>query len=289
MKTILIGLITILMNISGLQCSAQTSKLPKEMPEKTEISFSQNGGMLNAFTKILISNQTISVESKKGNEPQPRKRTAKIEKAEQEKLYQLFVDNKFDTIKNDEPNGIVYDAGSESIYINLGNSESYNKSYGPNSPMSGTNQKRYQAIATAIQALRDRYEDKAQKSVDSNFKVFEYDPKQFSWIFKNASPTTLSDDESAEVKSLLKKAVGEHNSKQNNNNQVINIEKYKFQFVSAINSKGEKEVWANSFCTDFEDWQKQIVQVDDGGKCFFNLYINLTKKSYDRFSINGDT
>jgi hypothetical protein len=63
---------------------------------------------------------------------------------------------------------------------------------------------------------------------------------------------------------------------------------YKRQYVSIINSIGEKEVWINCFCDSFyKDWKKQILHVDDGGNCFFNLKVNLsTKKCYDIF-VNG--
>ena len=81
--------------------------------------------------------------------------------------------------------------------------------------------------------------------------------------------------------------IGQANSKQKTSNLTIEFSDYKFQFVPVINEKGEKEVWANSFCGEFENWKTQIVQVDDGGKCFFNLYINLNQKSYYRFSVNG--
>jgi hypothetical protein len=287
MKTFLLGLIIVMMNFSAMECDAQTSRLPKEMPEKTEIRFSNNGGMLNAYTKILIANQTISVEEKKGNQQNPQKWTAKIEKTEQENLYQIFVENKFDTIKNDERKGIVYDAGSESVFLNLGNGKSYGVTYSKNSPLSGSNLRRYQIIAKAIQDLRAQYESKAQKIDDSGFAVFGYAAGEHSWIFKKGQAVTLTAIEIAEVKKLLQKAVDEYNSGQNNNDGLIKLDEYKFQFVAVLSEKGEKEVWINSFCTDFEDWREQIVQVDDGGKCFFNLHVNLTKKSFDRLSVNG--
>lgn len=286
--TILLAALMTLVNFSVFECDAQTSRLPAEMPEKTEFRFTEGGGMLNAYLKISIKGQTISVEEKKANEREARKWTAEIEKSEQENLYRVFVENKFDTIKNDERKGIVYDAGSESVFINLGNGKSFGITYGKNSPLSGANLKRFQAAANAIQDLRLRYEKKAQTSDDAEFAVFEYSPENYNRLFKNARPANLSGDEIRELKSLLKRAVDEHNARQKDPSATIRLDEYKFQFVPVLNETGEKEVWTNCFCADFrQDWRKTLIEVDDGGKCFFNLYINLNRKSYDRFSVNG--
>jgi len=288
MRTILLGIIIVLMNFSAFECDAQTSRLPKEMPENVEIHFNRGGGMRYAYTKIEIANQTIKIEEKNGDEKTPRKWSAKITREEQENLYKLFVEKKFDTIKNDKREGIVYDAGSEGISINAGTGAFYNISYGLNSPMSGDNLKRYKAIADAIHALRSRYEGKAQKTSDTDFAIFDYTAENFGWKFKNAQAIKLSGDEIAEVKNLTKKAVAEYNSKQKKSEWEIKLDTYRFQFLPVINENGEKEVWVNSFCTDFPNWQTQIVSVTDGGNCFFNLYVNLTKNSYDRFYVNGE-
>ena len=69
---------------------------------------------------------------------------------------------------------------------------------------------------------------------------------------------------------------------------VIDLPRYKRQYVAVINSKGEKEIWINCFCTNFGiDWRHTIVNVDDGGNCFFNVRVNLTTKQYFNFMVNG--
>jgi hypothetical protein len=288
MKTILLGLLVALMNFSAVECSAQASRLPKEMPEGVEINFNQNAGMIFAFTKIEIVNLTLSVEEKAADEKQARKWSAKIEKSELENLYKHFVENKFDTIKNDERKGIIFDAGSEGISLNAGTGAYYSISYGPNSPLSGDNLKRYQTIAGAIKTLRSKYDNKAQKTAESNFAVLDLSQDSFNIHFKNSSPAALSDQEIQTVKDILKKAVDEYNSK-NKNYPLEPFDKYKFQFVGLFNSKGEKEVWVNSFCTDFDkNWRTELIMVEDGGRCFFNFYVNLTKQTFDRFSVNGE-
>ena len=78
------------------------------------------------------------------------------------------------------------------------------------------------------------------------------------------------------------------------NEFIIDTSRYKFQIIAVINHKGEKSVWINAFCNDHNmNWhnmsgKKNIVLVDDGGICYFNLTINLTTKKLLSFIINGD-
>jgi hypothetical protein len=61
--------------------------------------------------------------------------------------------------------------------------------------------------------------------------------------------------------------------------------------VAVINKDNEKIIWVNCFNINssftFDYWKKQIVQVFDGGDNFFNLKINITKKYYYDFLVNG--
>jgi hypothetical protein len=70
---------------------------------------------------------------------------------------------------------------------------------------------------------------------------------------------------------------------------VIDLKNYKRQYVAYLNSKKQKEVWVNCFCSnrDSPEWKFKRVQVEDGGKCYFNLKIMLEQKTYSEFSVNG--
>jgi len=69
---------------------------------------------------------------------------------------------------------------------------------------------------------------------------------------------------------------------------VMELTKYKFQYIPVITKSGEKQVWVNAFCTSHGiDWSKDIIGVDDGGNCYWNMIINLTKKTYHNFMVNG--
>ena len=113
--------------------------------------------------------------------------------------------------------------------------------------------------------------------------MLPYSKSEFA-PFKNAKESTLSADEIKQIQSLTNKAISEYNKQ----TKWGKIDKnYKVQLVAIINEKGEKEVWINCFCGSMVDWRKDIVYVDDGGSCFFNLKINLsTGRAYD-LAVNG--
>ena len=67
---------------------------------------------------------------------------------------------------------------------------------------------------------------------------------------------------------------------------------YNQQYVGAVNENGDKYLWVNLFCKTeesyFKEWKTKLVFAKDGGKCFVNVKINLTKKTYEEFNVNGD-
>jgi hypothetical protein len=137
-------------------CDAQ-SRLPKQIPGELTISYNNSGGMLRAYKTITIEGGELSFEELRGGRSEPEKWSAAVGEDEIINLYKVFVDNRFDTIKNDKRNGIVYDAGSETISITAGVGLSFHVTSGKNSPLSGSNLARYQAVAKAIADLTAKY------------------------------------------------------------------------------------------------------------------------------------
>ncbi len=117
--------------------------------------------------------------------------------------------------------------------------------------------------------------------------------KSNPWLFKDAKAIDLTNEDLGKVDQLLIDCINTHNVKQDSTKQFsefIDLKKYKRQYVPFIDSKGERKVYVNCFCTldsGFDYWKKFLVQVDDGGSCFFQLLINLTKLKYEQFSTNG--
>lgn len=138
----------------------------------------------------------------------------------------------------------------------------------------------------------------------TQYVILTFD-KQQSWLFKNAKPGSLSEADIEDIQSILEKCLSIYNHTQKNifdslskakpgitSNEyyfVIDLKRYKRQYIPVINEKGQKEVWVNCFCRAYyKDWLKEIISVRDGGNCYFNLKINLTLKTFYDFSVNGE-
>ena len=102
---------------------------------------------------------------------------------------------------------------------------------------------------------------------------------------------SLDQEDIAEIRKLWNKCVKKYNNSFGAGFQDTldtNFRHFKKQLIAVINKKGEKEVWINCFCNAGEyNWKKQIMLVSDGGNCFFNFKINLTKKRYFDLVVNG--
>ncbi len=133
----------------------------------------------------------------------------------------------------------------------------------------------------------------AHSSDTSRYTIIPFDKNMF-YIFGKADtvkPATLTEQEIEETESLLTKAIAEYNRKKVSEYlKIDSFVNYRRQFVPYINQKGEKMVFVNCFCDGFkwnENWRKELVMVDDGGSCFFNVKINLSaKNTYDLY-VNG--
>ncbi|WP_443938208.1 hypothetical protein [Pedobacter sp. MW01-1-1] len=134
--------------------------------------------------------------------------------------------------------------------------------------------------------------------------VLPFDTTQH-WIFKDGKPTDLTTDDFQKIETVLTKCINDYNPYQekqfkkindkhpeyklNKNHFIIDLTRYKRQYVATTNSKGEKEVWVNCFCDTWDtDWRKNLNFVKDGGNCYFNLKINLTTGKYYELMVNGD-
>ena len=70
--------------------------------------------------------------------------------------------------------------------------------------------------------------------------------------------------------------------------KVMELQNYKIQYVPYLNEKGEKEIWINGFCDDFDsDWKKEIISVFDGGNCYFTIRLNLSTGECLEIGTNG--
>jgi len=136
------------------------------------------------------------------------------------------------------------------------------------------------------------------------FVVFPYDYTQY-WMFKNCKPVELTDKDYETIEQVLRTSIMNYNqertrymqtlsaddtaNKFNQKDFIIDLNRYKRQYVAVVNAKGEKEVWVNCFCGNFtQESRTSIVEVNDGGNCYFSVKINLTNKMFYDFYVNGE-
>jgi hypothetical protein len=66
---------------------------------------------------------------------------------------------------------------------------------------------------------------------------------------------------------------------------------YKRQYLG-ITQKGERTIYANFFCEIFgphpEDWKTILVDVDDGGDCYFQVEYDVKAGTFHDLSVNGE-
>lgn len=123
---------------------------------------------------------------------------------------------------------------------------------------------------------------------DFNKTTFITDKSQTSWLFGESKISNLSQLELTQLEHLIQTKITEHNNR-TNKQKTINSNDYFRQYIVIENNRGEKEVWINFLCEvgQGDQWKEEVIIVDDGGECYFNIIINLTKKTIIRFIING--
>lgn len=123
---------------------------------------------------------------------------------------------------------------------------------------------------------------------NSDFAIIPFN-EEWHWIFKDGKATDLSIKELNDLESIIQKTINQHNDKASARWK-LNPEGYKRQYIAILNESGEKEVWINFFCETFwteEQWRNHPNEVDDGGTCFFNLKVNLNKRTSSDLRINS--
>jgi len=131
---------------------------------------------------------------------------------------------------------------------------------------------------------------KGQNMYDtSKVIVFDY-PAPGAFLFDSAyRSTVLTKTDFLNIEKLLTLCITKYNRRQKSWKR-IDLRGYVRQIVPVINSKGEKIVWINCLCLyggENKEWRNGIITADDGGKCYFNLKINLTNKLYFDLMVNG--
>ncbi|UFK97838.1 hypothetical protein [Kaistella faecalis] len=120
---------------------------------------------------------------------------------------------------------------------------------------------------------------------------------------KTEKKTTLSKSELKIINTNLVEAVNKFNNelklkiekwnkenesnKRNFNDEKIDLRYYFRQYSVLINENGEKIINVFCFCGYMSDWREEKIHVMDGGDCYLNSRINISKKIVEYFGTHG--
>ncbi|PJJ84122.1 hypothetical protein [Mucilaginibacter auburnensis] len=144
----------------------------------------------------------------------------------------------------------------------------------------------------------------------SKYAVIKYNKGEHFLFFgrEELTPALITPKELTLIDSILKKKAQKYNNQQkkwvkgqalpndehpyplkNYFSLIGPLSKYYKQVIPIINSKNEKEVWVNCFCSKpyNNSWKSNIMYTLDGGACFFNMKINLTTLKISDLNVNG--
>jgi len=156
-------------------------------------------------------------------------------------------------------------------------------------------------------AVRAEPQKKLVNFDTSKIAVLPFDISRNFFLDKKVKQDTLSNDDLIIEEHLLDSTINKYNKlaeanyakdlkkdasigSSSNDDPRIDLSKYRRQLIIVKNSLGEKIVWVNCFIDDFTTrahWKKYPVIVMDGGKWFFSLKINLTRRKVYDFNVHG--
>ena len=135
-------------------------------------------------------------------------------------------------------------------------------------------------------------------TIDKKMTIIQ-DSKYVKWVTgKNFDLWKPSDIDLKKVDEILIKAIDENQFYFYRTKKLSEIKKNYRQYLCYIDEKGEKIIFINSMCelfTDYDknndpiifDWRNEMIDVSDGGECYWNIKVNLSTNEYYELKING--
>lgn len=139
---------------------------------------------------------------------------------------------------------------------------------------------------------------KSNKSIDTKMTLIQ-DTKFIKWVTgKDFTIWKPNQIDLNKVDELLNEAIEENKFYFLKTKKISELRKSYRQYLCYINEKGEKIIYINSMCelfTDYDednnpipfDWKNKMVDISDGGECYWNIKINITTTKYYELRING--
>jgi hypothetical protein len=116
MKLLLLFLMLVMLST----CEAQ-SKLPKEMPAGTVMTYTSGGGFVPSFFSAKVSGTKLTITSRSAQARKEVGDESTLSDDEVNALYQAFVESKIDTLKPNQDIGVA-DGRSRTIELKFGES-----------------------------------------------------------------------------------------------------------------------------------------------------------------------
>jgi hypothetical protein len=58
------------------------------------------------------------------------------------------------------------------------------------------------------------------------------------------------------------------------------------QYVGIVED-GQRKIVVNSMCTEFDGWEENFIQIEDGGPCFWQALYNVETQEIESLVVNG--
>ncbi len=141
--------------------------------------------------------------------------------------------------------------------------------------------------------------------VEETISIIPFDIQKHWMIFKTGENYSLTKSDLQLIDSLLQNKVDAYNAIEKVKfekrkmefphlnlqltNYTLNLDDYKRQYL-AVTTNGEIKVYVNCLCNvDHKNWKNEMIDVLDGGKCYFNTTINITDTTCSDLSVNGES
>jgi hypothetical protein len=154
---------------------------------------------------------------------------------------------------------------------------------------------------------KEELEETPSINIDSlEYIVLPYDTAKFQMFPTQVRPAELTKAEISQAEVLMLDQVEKYNQKRTQDYYKIktkypdynfqietfiieNPAHYARQYISVINSDGQKIVYINAFCSlqGHDYWKADLVDIMGGGDCYFQTMINLSTKEVLNFSVNS--
>ncbi len=102
-------------------------------------------------------------------------------------------------------------------------------------------------------------------------------------LFK-ACVTRFNNEQAALLKTIYEKVATEYRRPEY---YLIDPSIYKKQYFPYTDENGGRVIFINCFCDEQPAWRTRLVKQTGGGKCYFQLEVNLNKRKYSDFKVNA--